>query len=310
MSKPILFNTKEEKVIEINPLKNERELQKIVEKNMKKIFQVDFLQSEYAFVDQDHGRGRIDSIGIDENNRPIIFEYKFKNDENVINQALFYMEWLMNHKADFQLLVIEKYGKDRSDEIKWFPRAICIANDFDKYSDHAVYQMNVDISLIKYYPYGENNQIIAFENINKKIEENKSPNKIVINKKIEFNERRKYENEYYQKIYDSLNNEQKYLIDNISLKIESISDDVSSLTLKRYKAFRRINNFATLVIKRSGECSIYLKIDFIEEYSEIKSIRDVKNIGHWGTGNIEIKLQSIEEFDSIFHLIKKSYQEN
>lgn len=64
----------------------ERELQNIIEKNMFEFFGVRFLQSEYRI-----DNGRMDSIGIDENNCPVIFEYKFHSNENVINQGLFYL---------------------------------------------------------------------------------------------------------------------------------------------------------------------------------------------------------------------------
>jgi RecB family endonuclease NucS len=44
-------------------------------------------------------RGRIDSLGLDENGSPVIFEYKRTSNEDVINQGLFYLDWLMNHKG-------------------------------------------------------------------------------------------------------------------------------------------------------------------------------------------------------------------
>ena len=49
----------------------EKELQNIIEKNMQLFFGVTFLGSEYVIPN-----GRMDSIGIDENNCPVIFEYK------------------------------------------------------------------------------------------------------------------------------------------------------------------------------------------------------------------------------------------
>lgn len=52
----------------------------------------------------------MDSIGIDEDNSPVIFEYKLNINPNVINQGLFYLDWLLSHKADFTLLVQEKLG--------------------------------------------------------------------------------------------------------------------------------------------------------------------------------------------------------
>lgn len=92
----------------------EKELQNLIEKNMETFFGVRFLQSEYVITS-----GRMDSIGIDENNSPVIFEYKRSSSENVINQGLFYLDWLLDHKADFKLLVIEKLGMDVANAIDW-----------------------------------------------------------------------------------------------------------------------------------------------------------------------------------------------
>lgn len=83
----------------------EKELQNLLEKNMNTFFGVTFLKSEYKITN-----GRMDSIGIDENNCPVIFEYKRSVNENVINQGLFYLDWLLDHKADFKLLVMDTWS--------------------------------------------------------------------------------------------------------------------------------------------------------------------------------------------------------
>jgi hypothetical protein len=41
------------------------------------------------------------------------------SNENVINQGLFYLDWLLDHKADFKLLVLERYGPDAAASITW-----------------------------------------------------------------------------------------------------------------------------------------------------------------------------------------------
>ena len=101
----------------------EKELQNTIEQNMETFFGVRFLKSEYVITS-----GRMDSIGIDENNSPVIFEYKRSSNENVINQGLFYLDWLLDHKADFKLLVIEKLGMGVADQIDWsVPCVICVS---------------------------------------------------------------------------------------------------------------------------------------------------------------------------------------
>ena len=115
----------------------EKEMQTLIEQNMETFFGVRFLESEYTVTN-----GRMDSIGIDENNSPVIFEYKRSQNENVINQGLFYLDWLLDHKADFKLLVIEKLGMEAANHIDWsVPCVICIAHNFTKYDLHAVNQM-------------------------------------------------------------------------------------------------------------------------------------------------------------------------
>lgn len=84
----------------------EKELQTVIENNMETFFAVTFLASEYRTTDG----GRMDSIGIDENHCPVIFEYKRSMKDNVINQGLFYLNWLLDHKDSFKVLVIEKLG--------------------------------------------------------------------------------------------------------------------------------------------------------------------------------------------------------
>lgn len=61
----------------------ERSLQQLIERNMEEMFATRFLASEFSTGPR-HG-GRIDSLGIDENNSPVIFEYKRSTNENVIN---------------------------------------------------------------------------------------------------------------------------------------------------------------------------------------------------------------------------------
>ena len=102
----------------------EKSVQVLFEKNLEALLGVRFLATEYTTT---HG-GRIDTLGLDENGCPVILEYKRASNENVINQGLFYLDWLMDHRKDFQWLVMEKLGKVAADGVDWSaPRLICIA---------------------------------------------------------------------------------------------------------------------------------------------------------------------------------------
>lgn len=129
----------------------EKSLQDIFEKNLETLLGVRFLASELVTEG-----GRMDSLGIDENGSPVIVEYKRSTNENVINQGLFYLNWLMSHRKDFEWLVLDRLGMDEVKKIDWSgPRLICIAGDFTRYDEHAIQQMNRNIDLIRYKKFGD-----------------------------------------------------------------------------------------------------------------------------------------------------------
>lgn len=68
----------------------ERTLQRLIESQMETFLGVRLLASEYD-TGAKH-RGRIDTLGLDENGCPVIVEYKRHSNENVINQGLFYLD--------------------------------------------------------------------------------------------------------------------------------------------------------------------------------------------------------------------------
>jgi RecB family endonuclease NucS len=93
----------------------EKPLQTLIEADLQPLLSIRFIASEHS-TGKTHG-GRIDSLGLDENHCPVILEYKRSVGENVINQGLFYLDWLMDHKADFKLLVLDKLGAAAADAI-------------------------------------------------------------------------------------------------------------------------------------------------------------------------------------------------
>ena len=92
----------------------EKELQKLIERNLETMFGIRFLASEHV-TDYEHG-GRIDTVGIDENGCPAIIEYKRSMDQNVITQGLFYLDCLDTHRGNFEILALKKIGKETDGE--------------------------------------------------------------------------------------------------------------------------------------------------------------------------------------------------
>ncbi len=129
----------------------ERSLQTLFERNLDALLGIRFLASEHRTTS-----GRIDTLGMDENFCPVIIEYKRASNENVVNQGLFYLDWLMDHRRDFEWLMMERFGKDEAAKVEWSaPRLICIAGDFTRYDEHAVKQISRNIELVRYCRFGD-----------------------------------------------------------------------------------------------------------------------------------------------------------
>lgn len=278
----------------------ERHLQNILENNMATMLGISFLASEYS-TGQNH-RGRIDSLGLDENFSPVIIEYKRSSHENVINQGLFYLDWLMDHKAEFQLLVQNKLDKKTADKIDWSaPRLLCIAADFTRYDEHAVKQMNRNIELLRYRKYGDD--LILLELVNATTElssaDLSSNNSTVTTYKTITN------------VFDELSGEFAVLVKEVQSYLLDLADDVQVKTLKYYEAYKRIKNFACLEVKPSkSRIILYLKINPDKVDLQSGFSRDMRKIGHYGTGDLEINIYDAESFEKAKPLIMRSYEES
>jgi len=278
----------------------EKTLQSLIERHLEKFLGVRFLASEHI-TGKVHG-GRIDTLGIDENGSPVIIEYKRAQNENVINQGLFYLDWLLDHKGEFTLLVIDRFGKEAGEAIEWSsPRLCCIAGDFTKYDEHAVQQINRNIELIRYRRYGDS--LLLLELVN-----------ATTGEPVGSDVGRDGENQQYKTFVEYLSQSPRMLKDryeNLRAFIEALGDDIQTKQLKYYIAFRRLKNFACVEVRPQTESIlIYVKLDPKSVVLEPEFTRDVQNIGHYGTGDLEIRIRTDNDLQKAKPLLAKSYEEN
>lgn len=282
-----------------NVLSFEKELQNLIEKNMITFFGVRFLKSEYITSNG----GRIDSLGLDENNCPVILEYKRSINENVINQGLFYLDWLMDHKADFQLLVMEILGKECANQIDWgMPRLICVASGFTKYDEYAVNQIDRNIDLVRYIKFGKD--LIAFEQLESKT------TKPVRETATQEENKRKSTDKSFEEQMQIASKELKNLYEEIRNYILGLGEsDVSENQLKLYVAFKKIRNIVCVEINQK-HIMMHLKLNPDEVELEDGFSRDVRKVGHWGTGDLQVIIKSKADFEKAKPLIDRAYEEN
>ena len=81
--------------------------------------------------------------------------------------------------------------------------------------------------------------------------------------------------------------------------------------LKNYIAFRRMKNFACVEIhSQSNVIRAYVKVDPETIPLEPGFTRDVRNIGHFGTGDLEITIDSEDDLERAKSLLIMSYEAN
>ena len=137
-----------------NPIPYERELQNLFEKHLLALIRIDFLASEHS-TGQRHSR-RIDTLGIDDAGRPVVVEYKRRQDENIINQGLDYLDWLEDHQAEFRELVRTTLDDGRAVNVDFrSTRLLCIAREFLRQDTAAARNSRRRIELLRYRRYGE-----------------------------------------------------------------------------------------------------------------------------------------------------------
>jgi len=290
----------------------EKSLQTLIEANLESMLGIRLLASEHPTGPR-HG-GRIDTLGLDENGIPVIIEYKRARNENVVNQGLFYLDWLMDHRADFKLLVIDRLGREVADAIDWnSPRLLCIAGDFNRYDEHAVQQMNRNIELVKYRRFG--NGLLLLEHVNASTAETSAPaheeKEALAEEGSTTSKSRptRYQYKHISQVLEETSGELSDLYEELKSTLIALADDVQVKVLKWYVAFKRLKNFACVEMHPNKGCLyVYVKVDPDESTLEKGFTRDVRNVGHYGTGDLEITLRNSEDLQRAYPLLVRSYE--
>lgn len=254
------------------PVKLEKKLQTLIERNIEMFLHVRFVASEYS-TGKTHA-GRIDTLGLDENFCPTIIEYKRNSSTNVINQGLFYLDWLMDHKAEFEQLVQKQFGQEAADRLDWSaPRLLCIAEDFTRYDIHAIQQINRNIELLRYMSFGDDLFLLDLVNVVSAKPGEEGDNKGGSPKQYTTQE------EYLAKAAPQL----KELYEAVRDHMTDLGDDVQERILKWYIAYKRLKNFTTIQLQtQKNSLLMWLPLDPEGVALEDGFSRDVSDVGHHG----------------------------
>src|ERR1017187_9841102 len=287
---------------------NEKLLQKLVEQNLKPIFNCRFVASEFPTGSQ-HA-GRIDTLALSEDDNPVIVEYKKVESSDLITQSLYYLHWIHDHRGDFELAAKKTLGNKT--EVDWSDvRVICIAPNFKKYDLHAVQVMGANIELWQYRLF-QNNSLYLEDIFRKTLNTDpateeiaKSPVMVAAGKKAALT--RKTGSYNFVQHLEGKPEQIKNLAIQVQEFVLGLDAAIQEVPKKFYVAYKLSQNIVCMEVKKKNVI-LYLKLE-PKKLSSLPSIaRDVTAIGHYGTGDLELVLESQTSFEASKPLIQQAYR--
>ena len=301
MSNLQLFRIQKGRVTEIDGGSEglERALQSLLESNLEAFFGIRFVGTEVS-TGEAHS-GRIDTLGLDENGCPVIIEYKRHMNETVVTQGLYYLDWLADHHGDFEVLVRDRLGKQAAEDIDWnSSRLICVAGDYTKYDEHAVRQIRRNIDLVRYRKFDDDLLLIELVGRTQAVTADRSNR---VKPPISTSP-------FTRGVKTSLNAatpERRQLFKEVAEFLEGLGDDVTVRKRKFYWAFSRLKNFACLETRKS-KILVHLGLNPRSVKVVQGFTRDMRKVGHYGTGDLQVIISSPKDFERAKPLMEKAYE--
>ncbi len=292
-----LVNIKEQ------PFKLEKDIQSLTEKNLKSIFGLDFVKSEFSL-----NNFRIDTLAFDNDAGTfVIIEYKRDKNFSVIDQGYAYLSLMLNNKADF-ILEFNENSKEtlKRNDVDWSQsRVIFISPSFTTYQKEAINFKDLPIELweIKRYDnqtvnYNQIKTSGAQESVKTISRQDEAIEKVTKEIKVYT------EDEHLEKGKE----ETKELYETLKSAILNL-DELEVKPKKKYIAFVSGSNVVDVHIQKNAlKMWLNLQQGDLDDPKEIA--RDVSSVGHWGNGDYEIVMRTDEELEYILSLIKQSLKKN
>ena len=223
------------KAMQFSGSEKEKQLQTLIESNLGTLFDMTFVFSEFSTT---HG-GRIDTLAIDTDQRPVIIEYKADKSATILLQGLYYMDWLVENKAEFEKVVRSQLSKEIP--INWSSgvRLVLVARSFEIWDKFAVNRIKEEVELYEY---------TLYENQELKLDKTTLPKDFRGHSKTSITSISEYSIEDHLE-YIQLESI-KTCVNELREKIHAISDDIDERPTKDHIKFKSTVNFFAIYVQR------------------------------------------------------------
>lgn len=209
----------------------EKQLQTLIETNLDTVFEMIYIATEFPTT---YG-GRIDTLALDRENRPVIIEYKAEKSSTILLQGLYYMDWLVENHAEFEKVVKSKVKQEVPVNWNSGVRLILIAKSFAIWDKFAVNRIKEEVELYEY---------TLYENSELKLEKTTLPKDFRTILKTSITSISEYSVEDHMKTIKSAS--VRNVVNELRERIKSLSDDIEERATKDNIIFKSTVNFAAI----------------------------------------------------------------
>ena len=284
---------------------SEKHLQTLIEKNLQTVFGCRLVASEFSTGAQ-HA-GRIDTLALSEDNNPVIVEYKKVESSDLINQSLFYLAWIQDHRGDFEIAAQKALGSSVS--VDWSGiRVICIAPNYKKYDLHAAQVMGADLELWTYRLF-TNGSLYLEEVFQKSVaipstgtasgKEMTAGKKAALTRKTGV-----YTVEQHFRGKPAAIREMARAVAEFLMPLDPSMEESPK---KLYIAYKISQNIACMELQKE-RVLLFVKLDPKKVNLPRKIARDVTTIGHSGTGDLELSVRTPDDLETVKPVLEQAYQ--
>ena len=283
-------------LINVVSANSEKELQRLIEANLKDVLDMHFIASEFAT-----SNGRIDTLAIDSQGAPVVIEYKRNKNNNVINQALSYLKWLTSQRPEFFEMLMQKQlpGSVLNNiRLDWkHPRVICVAESFSQFDIDTVEIVPLRIELFKYRLY--EGDMLSIESITLNERQNN-----LFDQTLQVSTETTQTAIQLMKEQSGASHLIRTLFDELREKIMSLDQFTVEKVGKRTISYRITKSFSEVLIRKDRLVIDLRPIDYIDPMGMVEKIAESYTV----TLNRRITLSTPSELDYVFGIIEQSYQ--
>lgn len=282
--------------------KLEKEIQDITESNLKEIFGLEFVKSEFTIQNFS-----IDTLAFDkEKNSFVLIEYKRGQSFSVIDQGYAYLAATLAHQSDLVLEYNElKNTNLHRKDVDWTQtKVIFIAPSFTSYQEGAINFKDLPIDLWQIS--GFENNLILYNQI-KPLGTSGSIKSISKSKILkEVSEKIKpYSIEEHLENYGSSKTKELFKI--IDEEIRGLDDGIEVKPFKKSVNYLiDEKQFVALGVQKES-IRVYLVVDEKSFQDLQKRTRDISEIGRVTAGNRDFNVKGEKDIKYAMRLIKQAY---